>query len=587
MRHILALLGEGVPPDRMLVISFSRSAARTFRERLAPTTTKVPVRTFHSEAIHILSSPPISRHMDRLLSDSARTSLWHELLGPRTRYCPRAIGPMGDGVDPDAVSMAVEIARLAGRDPVSDETLPPAYRSAAKAFRLTKRDRRVVDYTDLIVMATEALEQSTEALTAHTPLALVVDEAQDTNATQMRLVELLAAGAKSTLVVGDPNQAIYGFQGADPSTISHFDVRFPNASIYTLRRTYRCSSAVAATANALMPHGTSSIQPTTSIRGLVGTVVHNQDYDEAPWVAAQVQKIQAARPGTTVLILARTNLDLEPMSASLRQARIEFVRLGGATGFWNLPEIDGMLDMARLAADPLDMISACRLATWPPRRHSTHTSMVRAILAEGGPPHGYRALADSPAAALRVEHLIVPSLRSTPTTHPGDLIGGVIDSQVWRKMTPPGSPTQRIGSTLSILSSIARQASSIESLLATALYDAGSQSQQQPAVILATAHGAKGMEADVVVVLGTEKGRWPHSKSVGSEAISEERRLLYVATTRARTMCVWSGCKMRDGKERAPSPFIADVQATVSVPTLSGDLADWMTWALSEASADT
>lgn len=588
VRHVLSLLDDGVLPERILVITFSRSAARTFRSRLASTTAAVPVRTFHSEAIHILRSPPSSRPLDRLLSDSAQASLWAEVIGPRTRFCPSAIGPLRDVLNPELVSTTVERVRLAGKDPTRDPTLPPVFRSAASAYKAAKRHRRVVDYTDLVTLACTTLVRNPAVLEAHSPDYLVVDEGQDTNATQMRLVQLLGTRAQSLLVVGDPNQAIYGFQGADPSALTHFSKRFPGATTYRLPLTYRCAPAIAATANALMePCSVSPIVPTRTIRGLVGTVMHAEADFESDWVAEQAKNLLKMEPAVTVLVITRTNLDLEAPAASLLASGIPFTRLGGATGFWGLPEISGLLDMLKLAADPSDMVAACRLATWPPLPRANYAPAIRAILAHGGPPAGYVTLAESYAGGLRTKHLITPALRSTARTRPRDLIAGVVESGVWRKLVPPGYSHDRIGSNLGKLNAIAKRASSIESLLSMASFEKPPEDDEKAErITLTTAHGAKGTEADVVLILGTEMGRFPHAKSLDDASREEERRLLYVATTRARSLCVMSACVKRDGRPQTVSPFLADIEATLHLPRLTGNLKDWMTWARQQLAVD-
>lgn len=577
IRRVIALLEAGTPPQQILTITFSRSAARTFRSRLAPMTTKVPVRTFHSEALHVILSPPLSWRLDPLLSESASLSLWHELLGPRTRHCPQAIGPLRDALDPEAVASAIELVRVARENPEEHPSLSPVFQAAARAFRIAKRARRVIDYSDLVLMALDVLERSEDLLALHTPSALIVDEAQDTNPSQMRLVELLGKGAESLVVVGDPNQAIYGFQGADPTAITKFSTRFPGASLYTLPHTYRCSHSVSAVANALIPKA-SEMVPATPMRGMVGTIAHLQDYDEAPWLAEEVLKLQTESPGLSILVLARTNMDLEPPAAALRRLNIPFRRQGGASAFWGLPEVDGTLDMARVAANPLDMIAACRLAAWPPRQQLTYTAQIRSILREGGPPAGYRALADSDFAALRVEHLLVPALNANENSHPRDLITRMIDSEIWRLMLPSWLSVERAETNLGILSSIARKTNSIESLLTCATSSASQEAEDLPSVTLSTAHGAKGMEADLVFVLGMTRGRWPHSKSISERALAEERRLLYVATTRARSICVWSTYEKRGNIKVAPSPYLEEVQSSLGLPTLSGSLVDWLDW---------
>ncbi len=576
--HVRSVLGDGISPGAVLVITFSRSAADVFHRRLvatgAPGAASVKVRTFHGHALHILKHAGLWPNRHRILDERHGASLWHEVAGPPTQACPEAVGPID--VDVDELAAAVDQVRLFGGDPARSDTLLIHERAAARAYARLKSRRGLVDFTDLVQQAVACLEDPGRHHKVWWPQVLLVDEAQDTNRLQMRLVELLSQRSSHLLVVGDPKQAIYGFQGADPTALTEFPTRFPRSTVYSLPVSYRVPPAVAAAANAMMaefadPSIVDDIVSASPTRGAVLTARHADEVDEAIWVATQAAELSSQ--DRQMLILGRTNMDLEPVAAALSSQRIDFRQMG-AGGFWTLPEIDGLLDVARLAKDPTNVAAACRLSLWPSPKRKDFAAEIGAVLAAGGAPMGYRALAEMNGRAERVATMILSALRHGEAGGPGMLYGELMSSGVWKRFLPPYLKERGMRTVPSFLAT-ASLTRSVDALLAKASLDP--PEPQQSKVTLATAHGSKGMEADVVIVVGAEMGRFPHTRSIGVGEQAEELRLLYVALTRAKQICVLSWADVRGTTERLLCPWVQWLGDTLALPDIGeGAVADWM-----------
>jgi DNA helicase-2/ATP-dependent DNA helicase PcrA len=574
--HVRQLLVEGTDPHEILILSFSRPAARALYSRLRSSGVRgaqaVTVRTFHSHASTLLGAATGARARPReILAQQHVLSLYYEVLGPPTAACPEAIGPLA--VDVAEMAGVLERIRLTGRD---HSGLARSEVAAARAYEKLKRRRGLMDYTDLIEQAVAVLGDAGCAGRIWWPAVLLVDEAQDTNRLQLAMVKRLAARARHVLIVGDPKQAIYGFQGADSEALTRLDEHFGALTTYRLPVSYRCSLSVARTANALMrrfadPDLVEDILPASSERGHVVTIGHTDATDEIGWVADQATDL--AETGRSVLVLARTNFDLEPVGVALQRRHTAYTRIGSREGFWQLPEVDGLLDMARLAHDPTNLLAGCRLSVWPAPRRRNFTGDARLVLGAGGAPDGYQALAGLPGRQERVHLLLEPALRAASQMSPAALYGPLAYG-AWRQFLP-SYLAGRAEDTVPPFLLATMCARSLDQLLAQASYRPEHQHDQR--VMLATAHGAKGMEADVVIVVGTEEGRFPHHRAISEAEQAEELRLLYVAITRARQEVCLSWAATRGSRQRVISPWVDWLIEDLDLPTMrTARLVTWL-----------
>ncbi len=584
--HVVSLVArngweEGDAPV-VLVLTFSRAGVAAFRQRLAavagPAAGAVEVRTYHSLSLRILRSVgQVGSLRDRLLSESRQGSLVWELTGPPSARCPEAIGPVQLEASPEEVLARIERVRCTGEDPEASSEMPPVERALARAYRLAKRRRRLVDHTDLVVEALGALRSlPQDRLRPLLPRHVVVDEAQDTNSLQRELVERVSAGAESVLVVGDPNQAIYGFQGADSAVMTSMRVLGLETVRYGMPTSYRCAQMVGLAADATLDRGRVAherMRCANQERGVVGVVTHRSVIDEGAWLAREVEELQ--RHGLSVLVVARTNADLDVPSEHLRARGVPFERQGDS--WLNHPVVSGLLDAARLACDPRDMQAACRLLDWPPERNGDYSARIRRVLQAGGPPKGYEALVDEEPE--RSEVLLVPALCASGRTSPARLYDPIVEAKPWELFCDPrrAEGARRLTERFVECAKLYRSVS--ELLEATARL---SSSEKTASVLLSTAHGAKGLEADVAIVVRAEQARWPHQKAVTERERAEERRLWYVAVSRARTgvflsWCQFSGAGSSRAMPRNPSPYLMELlDEGVALEMNGASLLDWV-----------
>jgi DNA helicase-2/ATP-dependent DNA helicase PcrA len=424
-------------------------------------------------------------------------------------------------VAPDGYEQAVVAA---GRTPPLP---PPAMAALFARYEDEKRRRGLVDFDDLLLLCADALEADPAFADQQRWRFrhIFVDEFQDVNPAQFRLLEAWRGGRPDLCVVGDPNQAIYGWNGADHRYLTRFGEHVPGATVVRLDRNYRSSPQILAAAHAVLAGGRRPPPPVRPARpdGPIPTVwACDTDLDEARLVARAVRDRHApGRPWSDVAVLARTNAQLALFEEAFRAAGIPYrVRGGGA--FLDQPEVRQAL--AELRRCPPGAPFAAALAD------------LEAMLAESG--------TDAPGSAERRLSLemLVRLGREYAALEPGASPAGFV---AWLDATVHGDEP-----------------------------DGGAD-----AVELATFHRAKGLEWPVVFVTGLERGFVPIGHAAGPAAVAEERRLLYVALTRAshELHCSWARQRTFGSRTmvRAPSPWLADIEAACAGLRAAGPGADW------------
>ena len=500
---------ESADARHTLALTFTREAAGEMRRRLLRLglRERVEAGTFHSVMLGILKQRWVDTERRPLTVVADRRRLLADTVEAGDRrsigaYLAEIEWASARGVDATGYASA---ARRAQRHPS-----PGIDRCATTydAFQTLKRRRGVIDFDDVLSHTIRDLTRDPEfADTVRWRFRhLLVDEAQDLNPLQHRLVDLLRAGRDDLFLVGDPSQAIYGFNGADPTLLVDVEDRFPGVEIVRLPVNHRSTPEVVAAGVHVL---TASGQPSalTSNRG-EGPAVHVIEADDENDEAARTaQLVVRADPNLVrtgeIAVLARTNAQLTAFAEALGRAGVAVRRSATATG--------SPLQAAIRHAAALG--SASRLRGWAHDVLEAPDSSPRRA--------GDANATDEPDPERRVAAAALEFLREQP-------LGDGATFRAWVATTNPFDDASTDG------------------------------------VDLLTFHAAKGREWHTVVVTGVETSLVPHKSASTTEARAEEARLLYVAFTRATDRLVVTNAARRGGYARSPSPLISDLDLTVS-----------------------
>jgi DNA helicase-2/ATP-dependent DNA helicase PcrA len=519
-RRIAWRVATGSADSRhVLALTFTRKAAGELRTRLGHLGVRegVAAGTFHAVAYGQLRQ----RWADR--GETPPT-----LLERKVGFLARLLGPRGGrdaAVQPIDLATEIEWAKARMVGPAAYEAAalaagrtPPLSVSAMatlyERYEQEKQRRGVVDFDDLLLRCVQALHDDTAFAAAQRWRLrhLFVDEYQDVNPAQAALLAGWRGESADLCVVGDPNQAIYSWNGADPGYLTEFTQREPGAIVVRLDDNFRSSPQVLAVASSVLAGGgiRSALHPHRPDGPLPSVRAFASDRDEARGIARAVRgKHRPGTPWSRIAVLARTNAQTVMLEEALREAGIPFrVRGGGA--FLQQPEVRTALDTLRRAGGPL----AVRVTDLETELHLDDATAE----ADDGPRAERRAVL-AELVRLAREHLAVD---------PHATVDGFL-----------GWLTTAVGA------------------------DAGDT--RADAVDLATFHAAKGLEWPVVFLVGLERGLVPIGHAKTDAGVDEERRLLYVAVTRAEEElhCSWARVRTFGSRSvpRQPSPWLDDIQA--------------------------
>ncbi|HZI98000.1 MAG TPA: ATP-dependent DNA helicase UvrD2 [Actinomycetales bacterium] len=519
--------------SRVLAVTFTARAAAEMRGRLRDLGVPgVQARTFHAAALRQLqyfwpqvvggALPPLADHKARLVAEAgARLRLRLDRAGVRDAAAEVEWAKVSM-LTPESYPAA---ARAAGREPPSGLDHATAAR-LLQSYEDVKTDRGVIDFEDVLLLAVGVLDENpaVAATVREQYRHLVVDEYQDVSRLQQRLLDLWLGDSTDLCVVGDASQTIYSFAGASPQYLLDFTSRYPDAGVVKLVRDYRSTPQVVGLANSLLDRAPASA--TTARVQLVAQrdagpepqfVEYGDDVEEAQGVAARIRSLVAAGiPAREIAVLYRTNAQSEPLERALSDAGVGYLLRGGER-FFARPEVRQAVLLLRGAARSDDGRGALG-------------ELVRDVLAGAGwspkPPQG--------AGAVR---------------------------ERWESLQALAA----LADDLAVTRPDARLRQLVDEL------DERAASQHAPAVdgvTLASLHSAKGLEWDAVFLVGLSEGLMPISFAGTTDAVEEERRLLYVGVTRAREHAhlSWTLSRTPGGRaSRKPSRFLDGLRPGSSV----------------------
>ncbi len=579
------VLDHGVDSGRILAVTFTNKAAGEMKARTEALLAGRPLRawmsTFHSFCVRLLRREAAAAGLDPgfLIYDE------DDQLAA-VREAMRALDLSEKLHPPRRLLSRISARKNRGRSGLEED----GYGSDL-ALRVMERYHEVlraagaVDFDDLLLRSVALLEGHEAVRRSwreRFPFVLV-DEYQDTNRPQYELVRLLAGEGGNLTVVGDEDQSIYSWRGADISNILDFERDFPGARVFRLEENYRSSQRILDAAGALVARNVRRKGKT--LRAVKGTGepvrLHEamDEFQEAAWVT---ERIAALRSRGRVAVLFRMNAQSRLFEEGLLRLRLPYLVLGGV-GFYERKEVKDVLAYLRLVQNPRDAVAFRRVVNVPPRGIGAKTmdEVDRAAAAQGESPwEATVRLVD--AAALPARALSpLRQFRETVLTLREEAAGRSLRGLMERVLELSGygaalaredtqESQERLENLAELLSAAVdyearEEAPSLAGFLdRAALLSETDRLRDDVPVLLMTLHAAKGLEFESVFLVGLEEGLLPHSRSLsGEEALEEERRLCYVGMTRAMESLHLSWARSRQvfGQRRItePSRFLAEI----------------------------
>ncbi|GHV25822.1 DNA helicase [Spirochaetia bacterium] len=613
--RIAHMLETGIPQSAILALTFTNKAAREMEVRVKELTGKklqnLTVSTFHAFGVRILREE-IERLGYRknfsIYDETDRTSAIKESL----RECRLST----EGVDLYALGQLfsnIKIGRFTWGDGAND-----AYEPVYKEYQHSLKTYNALDFDDLLTLPMELFEQHPEALTQYRSRYryIMVDEFQDTSFTQYRLMRLLAdrvQGERSNVcVVGDDDQSIYSWRGASYENIVNFEKDFPGVTEIKLEQNYRSTSTILEAANGVISNNTNRKEKNLWSGNKGGKPVElfhpRNESEEADFIAATIKKImiQDKLKYDDFGVLLRTNSMTRSIEESFLAENIPY-RVSGGTSFFGRKEVKDVLSYLRLIANTSDDVNLLRIINTP--RRGIGKNSIAALMEIAKKNHStlwdaMEKLRYTPdtlfqeAAKGRGE---IDEFMVLIETYREEMLGkrglsaktrALVDSiDYWSYLVTEYSKNDKmakwkflnIESLIQSMETWEKDPDNFDPTLYAYLNrislitrDDGDDEAGKGKVNLMTIHASKGLEFPVVFIAGAEEGIIPHERSMEDAdtvgpgegdlhagALEEERRLFYVAITRARDKLFITSClrrrRLQNTVECAPSPFLAEI----------------------------
>jgi DNA helicase-2/ATP-dependent DNA helicase PcrA len=436
-----------------------------------------------------------------------------------------------------------------------DQTVADAY----ALYQRRLHSSNAVDFDDLLMLTVEVLERFPEALTRWQKAFryVLVDEYQDTNHAQYRLLQLLAGQHKNVFAVGDPDQSIYAFRGADIRNILEFERDFGGGRLIALEQNYRSTNSILRAANSLITHNRER-KPKNLWSELgegdpVRVVEVEDEHAEARFVAAEVASlIEEGYAGSELAVFYRTNAQSRVLEDVLVRQEIPYQVIGGPK-FYERAEIKDAIGYLQVIANAYDAVSLTRIANRP-RRGIGNASLARLqTFADTQGISLWEALERADEAGVgaaplkaveRFRTLMQSSMAGALELSVPELLERVLEKSGYLESLEAERTVEAQGRVENLLELVgvareyqerADEPGLSEFLQQISLYsDQDDLSAERSLVSLMTLHNAKGLEFRAVFLIGMEEGVFPHSRSLEEQGLEEERRLAYVGLTRAK-----------------------------------------------------
>ncbi len=603
------LIANGVPAEAILAVTFTNKAAEEMRNRVSDLLLRAGVppaqpwlSTFHSLCARLLRREAGAAGLPR---DFAIYDDDDQLAAVKLAMNKLQID--ADDLTPRNVLSRISYAKNHGQtaEQLRAEAFDQNGRRSADIFDAYDRllhDSKALDFDDLLLRSARLLRESAptrEKWQARFQY-IHVDEYQDTNRVQYELMRLLTSPKQNVCVVGDEDQSIYRWRGADVSILLSFSRDFPAARVVKLERNYRSTQNILDAAGAVVANNPERLGKSLSAeKGPAGNLKYFEARDaqaEAEYVAGELERILNDDSDQTCAVEYRTNFQSRAFEEVFRRRGLRYKLVGGFS-FYNRAEVKDALAYVRLSMHPEDDVSLLRVLNVPPRGigKTTVDALRESARVDGTPLWGAIEKFISGASSGRAttplrafQELILKLQDALATKEPADFLHTVLDESGYMSMLKDRNTPEDVARMENLEELTRAVAESMEAgetfsdfLDAAALVSDADQFEGKPGVTLITLHSTKGLEFDHVFLTGMEEGICPHNRAINEEkGIEEERRLVYVGMTRARqsltlTRAVYRRIFGNEQQLRAslPSRFLAEIPSEL-VDTVHGSMAE-------------
>jgi len=605
--RVAHMVERGISPKNILGVTFTNKAAREMQERvkkLIPRmkdedgkVIKPTICTFHSLCVRILRV-----HIEKLgykknfviYDDSEQVSAIKKILstisGPDTKADPRAV-----------LAMISRFKNKGNYDGPGDEKVTAMAEFVTEKYQAALRACNAVDFDDLIVLTIQLFREHPDALDQCRAKYrfVMVDEYQDTNSAQFELVNSLTKEHRNLCVVGDDDQSIYGWRGAEVANLLDLEKHYPEVKVVKLEQNYRSTSTILNAANAVIRNNTQRRGKTLwSAKGDGEKLFLNpyeHDEDEAKEVVEEIEfnRLTKRIPWKDQAILFRTNLQSRVIELALRKEQVKYNLIGGQS-FFDRREIRDFLAYLKTFMNPHDDVSLLRIANTPSRGLSNLTMerllaasqerqcSVFAAMRHSDVLESFRTAAQNSIMAFveLVEGMRAELDKEEAIEDPAGLQNWAIRlmaeidymNEIRRTEKTEESAENRVRNLTDLMSNLDGDRTTwalskrLEKFLEDITLDQDMKDDKEQTgdlVTLITMHASKGLEFPHVFIVGAEDGLLPHSRSKVEGTTDEERRLFYVAITRAQKTLSISHCESRRKFGEMigchPSPFLKEI----------------------------
>jgi DNA helicase-2/ATP-dependent DNA helicase PcrA len=586
---------QGVSPFEILAITFTNKAADEMKERVkalvGPVADKMWVSTFHSACVRMLR-----RDADKL-GFPRQFTIYDQADAVRlTGYVIRDLGLDSKRFPPRSIHATISAAKNDGLDAAAYAARAGNLFERKIAEVFTEYQSRLqragsMDFDDLLGQALRLLREHPDVLQHYQRRFkhILVDEYQDTNRVQNDFVLLLAADHRNVAVVGDQDQSIYAFRGADMRNIVEFEDAFPDTTVVLLEQNYRSTQTILDAANAVIANNVSrKPKELWTDHGSGDPIVRyhaDDEVDEAQWVTREIARLHDSsevqgpdgddlRWGD-VAVFYRTNAQSRVLEEQLMRADIPYKVVGG-TRFYDRKEIKDAVAYLRAVVNPVDEVSVKRVLN-EPKRGVGATSIGK--LDGYATAHGMsfidalRRADDAGVGGTATRGIgafltLLDDVADLATGSPGPLLEQLLERSGYLDQLEAERTIESEGrlENLAELVGAASEADTVDEFLEqiSLVSDVDSLDDDSTSVVLMTLHSAKGLEFPVVFLIGLEDGVFPHLRSLTEpDQLEEERRLAYVGITRARRRLylthAWSRTLFGGTQYNPPSRFLDEI----------------------------